>query len=308
MITLIVPCCGRNFINGQPRWTLQIPNNGALVSFCLSKLKTIKYDRIIVTILKEDLDYFSNIKNTLSDKIEFCILDSMTNGPAETVCLTIEKMNVMGEVHIKDIDIVFDNTIDCRGNFISGIHLVNYDSDIKNIKNKSFITRNEQNVVMDIIEKTIKSDIISIGLYGFANSCDFVSAYYRLKASFGDNSTLYISHVISYLIGVKGIVFNYVEIPNYTSFETSNDYDKNIRSMGCYIIDLSKVDVDNYISELFGLSMNGAKLVFLVDNTEKIEYLKKNNIKFEYIYIQKNIYKKYVSSTDEFKDVLLNAK
>ena len=307
MITLIIPCCGRNFINNQPRWTLQLANDEFLITFCLSKLKTIKYDRIIVTILNEDVDYLYNIKSVIDRKIEFCILDSRTNGPADTVCLTIEKMNVIGEVHVKDIDIVFDNKIECKGNFISGIHLVNYDSDIRNIRNKSFITRNEQNVVMDIIEKTIKSDIISIGLYGFSDATDFVSAYTKLKINFGNESTLYISHIISYLIGVKGIVFNYVEIPTYKTFETPNDYDKSIRGMGCYIIDLSKVDVSNCINELSCLSVHGAKLIFLTDNMDKLNDLKMNNIKFESILINKNIYKKYVSSNDELKDVLLNA-
>lgn len=310
MNTLIIPCAGRNFINNQPKWSLKCSNNEYLLSKCIKALSIENFDRIIVTLLIEDLKYCSikELKRTIPSMVEFFLLEKQTLGPAETVYKTIIDKKVNGQIFIKDIDIIFPFPFS-KGNFISGIHLLNYESDLTNVRNKSFITRNEKDVVMDIIEKNVKSDIISIGLYGFADSLDFIQSYEILLKSF-PNEKLYVSHIITYLIGVESRIFNYVEIESYELFETDKDYDRSLRNNGVYIIDGTKINIEKYISEFEKMSKKGA-LVLIVQNKEldtKIEnILRQSQIKYKSIICQNSDYIKLINNEVDIRDIYLYA-
>ena len=310
MLTLIIPCAGRNFINNQPRWTLKYSDTDSLLSRCIKKIGLKYYDRIIITILKNDLIFKSQLKavKDLNSKIEFCVLNNETNGPAETVYQTIIKMNIKGSIQIKDIDIIFEMPKN-NGNFISGIHLLNYNSDLKNVRNKSFITRNENNVVMDIIEKNVKSDIISIGLYGFLNSNEYVNAYLKLKDSFSIKDKIYVSHVISYLIGVDNKIFDFEEIKEYETFESEKDYNSSIKKRGTYIIDGKSINILNYINELKILNSNCGKIIIIVDDSKlnDISNIIKINGLTNIVIINGPLNNLFIQNDDELKEVYLNA-
>lgn len=312
MTTLIVPCVGRNFIHNQPRWILPYSDSDILLSKCLKVIKAENYDRVVVTILTEDLQYISlnELKYILGSNVEICLIDHLTNGPAETVYYTIETMEIKGAIQIKDIDILFQKAPSMSGNFICGIHLLNYNSDLSAVRSKSFITRNEQNMVMDIIEKTIKSDIICMGLYGFKNSNDFIYAYSKLKENFSSEDTIYVSHVISYLIGVRASVFNYVEIIDYESLETERDYEKSIKSRGVYILDTTKIDIEKNIEKIKQLSQKGADIIVLVTKNNEKEInriLVSQELKCRIVKISDNMHLKYISSDNDLWDVYYNA-
>lgn len=312
MRTLIVPCAGRNFINGKPRWSLECYDSEILLSLCLKKLNIDNFDRVIVSLLRADLSIFSieQIKSKISDKIEIYVLDNQTVCPADTIYETLVAMNVSGSICIKDIDIVFECPNNASDNFISGIHLLNYNSNLKNARNKSFITRNEKDIVMDIIEKNIKSDIISIGLYGFTDSRDFIRAYNELKKNLDTNEKLFVSHIITYLIGVENKVFNFVEIPTYELFENESDYDKAIKSKGIYIINAKLVNLEQEIVRINKLIENGASIVFVVDNTNETkikELVLRFGIKCSFLMSGSYTnYVKYVESEEELKEVFYN--
>ena len=72
-------------------------------------------------------------------------------------------------------------TKNMNGNFVSGLDLTTYNQDVFKVRTKSFIVTNEQNQILDIIEKKFRSDIISVGLYGFKNTNDFIEAYRNLS-------------------------------------------------------------------------------------------------------------------------------
>lgn len=73
---------------------------------------------------------------------------------------------------------------------------------------------------MDIVEKKLRSDIISVGLYGFKNTKDFLIAYMHLSDKHYPIEKLYPSHIISYLIGYRRSVFKCSEICNYEDFSS----------------------------------------------------------------------------------------
>lgn len=310
MLTLIVPCAGRNFINNQPRWSLTYSDTDSLLSECIKRIGLRNYDRIIITILKEDLRFYSQLKRVknLSNKIEICVLDEETNGPADTVYQTIKKMEVYGSIQVKDIDIIFEMPKN-NGNFISGIHLMNYNADLINVRNKSFITRNENNVVMDIIEKNVKSDIISIGLYGFANSNDFVNTYIKLKDSFSDRDMIYVSHIISYLIGVDNKIFDFEEIKDFESLESEKVYNNSIKKRGTYIIDGKNINILDHINEVKALHNNGGKIIIIIDDL-KLEETKKvllRNQLTDVVVVNGPLNNLFIKNEIDLKEVYLNA-
>lgn len=310
MKTLIVPCAGRNFINNYPRWALKYSQEDILLSKCIKTLSCDNFDRIVVTLLEDDLIYYSleKLKRMISPKVEFYIMKQKTSGPAETIYETLINMKIKGSIYIKDIDIIFPYP-NKTGNFISGIHILDYESDLKNVKNKSFITVNEKNVVMDIIEKNIKSDIISIGLYGFADANDFIKSYVAISNSF-QGERIYVSHIITYLIGGLDKVFEFVEIPEYELFESTKDYERFIRNTGVYLIDSTHVNIMAHFDEIVAISKKGASIVIISSN-DLDELLKermdKNGIKYKLLIVDNSDCIKFIDNDKDMKDVYINA-
>ena len=217
-------------------------------------------------------------------------------------------MNVKGSLDIKDIDVVFNKPQTIHGNYIAGVHLSNYESNVKELKNKSFITRNEQNVVIDIIEKNIKSDIISIGLYGFEDCKDFVKSFNIVKKNFDKCDKIYVSHIISYLIGVEKKVFDFIEVDNYKSFKNEFEYNKFIKLNGTYIIDLSKINILENLDYLKELCDIGAKLLLINKINYDLSPLIRNNISYQTIDIDSTDYTKLIMNEKELKELVINAK
>lgn len=310
MNTLIIPCCGRNFISNKPRWLIPYPPNDILLGACLKTIGKDNYDRIIVTILQEDLKLCSiaEIRNYIDDSVELCILDHETVGPADTIYETIINKQIKGSIEIKDIDILFERPKVSHQNFVTGIHLLDYDSDLKSVRNKSFITRNEQNSILDIIEKTIKSDIISMGLYGFSSAKKFCDAYLILKQSFAENERIYVSHIIAYLIGVNNTIFSYIEIEKYISIEQEKDYEKLIKCKGTYFFDTTKINLKLNISQIEYMEKKGASLYFLVDqdSLQKVKKILKDSGITGKIIILNSTYSHLISSEEGLKEAFLN--
>ena len=222
MSTLIVPCLGRRLVNGIPQYVGRLPNGKLLVERCIEGISSSLYSRLLIAILREDEERYqagsiilSELKGYPAEAIYF---DKMTSGPAETVYEVLTKADVTGPVIIKDSDNYLKMAEQPRGNFIAGLDLNTWNRDIHNLRNKSFLIVNEQKNILDIIEKQVRSDVICLGLYGFQRSKDFITAYEHLNNPSYPITRLYVSHVISYLIGYSGQVFHYVPCTEYENW------------------------------------------------------------------------------------------
>lgn len=229
MKTLIIPCCGKARLNDIPKYLNRHPEGELLIRKCIEGLDNISFDRVVVTIPQSDVvdyDAYCKIMYELKDysNLEILVLENDTRGPAETVYLTIEKMNISGEIVIKDCDnyVKYDGLE--QSNFVVGLNLFEYQQEIFNIRNKSFIVINEQKHIIDIVEKQIKSDIICLGMYGIGSAEKFVRAYKRLADKNYGIKQLYISHIISYLIGYEDMVFRYVNTYGYENWGTDEEW------------------------------------------------------------------------------------
>jgi len=251
MKNLIIPCGGTSsrFPNMKPKWMLTYPDGELMIKKSISGLPIEKFDRIIITIVQSHIDEFDayRILDQIFDfngenQYELLVLKDFTKSQSDTVYQTIKQKNIKGEVVIKDSDnyVLLDNLLD--GNFVTGIDLQQFSKDVMRLKSKSFLMVNEQNIVMDIIEKQISSNIICIGVYGFSSSIELISAYEKLD----DNSEeVYISHLISYLIGLEREVFKYCLAKDYEDWGTLDDWRIVQSRKKTYFIDLDGVILNN---------------------------------------------------------------
>lgn len=313
MRTLIVPCAGRKLINGAPRWQAILPSGKIVLWECIKNLNYRSFSRIIVTVLAEDEEKYHaseaiQRETSALGKVETLILNKKTEGPAETVFETIAQKKIKGPVAIKDIGTIINEGENPNSNFIFGIDLLKYESDLQNVRNKSFITINEQNDVLDIIEKDVKSGIISLGYYGFEDADDFQNAFRSIREEESGLNGIFISHIIDYLIAIKKRVFTYVETQKYLSVETDKDYSKILRDNLTYCLDFSNYSKDDYALIRSTLS-KGCKIIFLCQKKMKSKTkkeLEKNGILHPQITVYSgSLSTRVISNSLELKDLFL---
>lgn len=245
MSTLMIPCAGKKYIDGHPVYLKRHPSGKRLIEYSIQGVFNSKYEKVLVVLLAEDEEKYQAktiIENELSDyPIEVLLLDGMTSGPAETVYQAIKKASLTGSVVVKDADNYLKTEKSVQGNFVVGLDLNTWERDIHNLRNKSFLIVNEQENLLDIIEKRVRSDVISIGLYGFKKAEDFITAYEHLSDVSYPIAKLYVSHVISYLIGYSGRVFRYIACSEYENWGDDRLWKDMQRDYTLYFIDLDHI-------------------------------------------------------------------
>lgn len=277
MKTLIIPCAGKSnrFPNMKPKYMLTHPDGKLMIEKAMSGLNIDMFDRIIITIVKpHDEKYESKLIMSQvfenNPKIEICVLDDFTSSASETIALTIEKMNVTGGVVIKDSDncvhVKIPNEIK---NEIVGYDLQTH-PDITNIPGKSFLILNGQNIIQDIIEKRIVSNIICLGVYCFENIDDFRWAYEHMKNN-NISGEMYISHVVSFLIAKGKRIFECRMADGYDDWGTLAEWKIVQHDYRTYFIDVDGVILKN--SGKYGSTNWSNNRTLLDDNVETIKKL-----------------------------------
>ena len=272
MSTLIVPCLGRKIIDGLPQYLLRHPNGKILLERCMDGIYPGEYEKIFIAILESDIqDYGADkiIAQELGEKyqVEIVPFTEMTGGPADTVYAVLSRKNITGPIVIKDSDNYVMVPHGAEGNFVAGLDLNEWDRDVHNLRNKSFLILNEQKNLLDVIEKQIKSDVICLGLYGFRKAENFRQAYERLHDPSYPINKLYVSHIISYLIGYSGQVFRYISADAYENWGDDRLWQDMQRDYTLYFIDLDNILgeagylMDAHREKLCTLQKRGASFV-----------------------------------------------
>ncbi len=256
MTTLIVPCAGKSsrFKNMRPKYLLTYPDGEIMVKKSISGLNLNHFDRIIITIVQEHCDKYEAdlilrqaFKIEGGSKIELCILPFFTSCQSETIYETIVRMRVQGDFVIKDSDNYIQLDEAPFGNFIVGLNIDAFDREIFRLNSKSFLIVNDQNVVTDIIEKKIKSDCICVGMYGFEDAELFSDCFKTLLSNFdySKSKEIYISHVISFMIGVRSAIFMHASASNFEDWGTIQDWQIVQQKQQTYFVDLDGVVFQN---------------------------------------------------------------
>ena len=156
-------------------------------------------------------------KKLLNTEIIFKFLDNPTKSQAETIYNTIIEYNIEGPIFIKDAD----NTCICEGP-IKGNSVLVYpleNTQIVDHQHKSYVAVDDQNFVVNIIEKRVVSNLFNCGGYSFNDAASFKLAYETLLQYEDILNHMYISHIIYWLILNKKLKFRPIEATYYEDFE-----------------------------------------------------------------------------------------
>ncbi|SDB67326.1 hypothetical protein [Butyrivibrio sp. INlla16] len=275
MKTLIVLCAGGTIVNDKPIYLNTHPDGGLIAKKAIENIYQETYDRVIYTILdRECYEYDADVilSNELraTREIEIVRLEELTKGPADTVYKTIKAANIEGSIAIRDSLGSMELTERLEGNFIVGLNLLTYNDSIQRIKSKGFIVANEQNIVLDFMEKRFCSDIISAGLYGFKKGDDFIESYLRLSDPAYNIPRVSVGHVMEHLIGYKDRKFKLGYTQVFEDWGDQIAWYEMQRKRATVFIDLDsmlankKIDAlsEKTIKKMRIVSQNGMRFVF----------------------------------------------
>ena len=311
MSTLLIPAAGKSsrFPNMRPKWLLTHPTGKIMLEAVLESANYLNFDRTIVVVLKDHCTRYDAdviLRQVFGDRIEIVILDNPTSSAAETVYKAIKLAKINGNIVIKDSDCIVEYRASESKNFIVGL-TIDSSSNVERIQTKSFIIKNDDNIILDVIEKEVVSNIICLGVYSL--DCeDFNRSYESIVDSdvYKLGGEIYVSHVVSYLILSGDVTFEHIEADKFVDWGTKDDWYKELANHNTYIFDIDGVLLTNYgkygtknhsntfepieknISELKRLSDAGHQIIFMTARTDKVlqqfrEFLKERDIKYKTI-------------------------
>ena len=298
--TLIVPAAGKSsrYPGVRPKWMLTHPDGLLMIEKVLESFNYRKYKKTCVVILKEHCEKFNAdivLKQAFGNTIKIIILEKETSCCPETILNAIKISGIKGSIIVKDTDCIveIDNQYPIE-NFVVGLE-VDSKTNISNIQNKSFIVRNDDNIVTDIVEKIIVSDTICLGVYCL-NCDDFLRSYDRLNKTEVDfkKSELYMSHIISDLIINDKILFHNRAAKRYIDWGTYSEWQIERDNYKTYIFDIDGVILFNYGK--YGKNNWSNTFEPIVENVEKIKELSEDG--HEIIFM--------TSRPEEYLDVFKN--
>lgn len=251
MNTLIIPCAGRSsrFPNMRPKYLLTHPDGQLMIEKSFSALDTDIFERILIVIVKEH-DQRYNARLILEQcfthhpKIEICVLETFTKSASETVARAITQMDVSGPIVIKDADNLVGAPLGSKvENAVVGYDIHEH-PEVSNVAAKSFLVTNEQNIILNIVEKKIVSNLISLGIYCFEDSNKFVAAF-RDMSERNIAEELYVSHVITHMIFYHKELFKCIMAETYEDWGTLEEWKKIQKKYSTYFIDFDGIVLKN---------------------------------------------------------------
>jgi 2-C-methyl-D-erythritol 4-phosphate cytidylyltransferase len=310
-ITLIIPAAGKSsrFPAMRPKWMLTHPDGNMMIEKVLKEFEYESYKNTYVIILREHCDKFEAdlvLEQAFGSSVSVIILEQETSSCPETVLRAIEVADLKGRIIIKDTDCLVTTESIINNNFVVGMK-IDERSTVKKIQNKSFIVKNDDNLIQDIVEKSIVSDNICLGVYCLTAE-QFIESYNEIINSgmLFNNRELYISHIISHLLINKKVAFQFVDAKNYVDWGTLKEWQEERSKFNTYIFDIDGVMLINYgkygsknwsntlepIKENFDLvkelSDQGHEIIFMTSRTKEYleffkAFLKENNIQYKTI-------------------------
>jgi hypothetical protein len=264
---------------------------------------------VVITILKEHSEKYGAdtiLRQIFGSDVEILVLSEPTSSASETVYRTIKQAQITGQIVIKDSDCIVKSESSYKKNSIVGME-IDSNSNVEKIQTKSFIVKNDDGVILDIIEKEVVSNTICLGVYS-VSSMDFSTAFEEIHNSltyktFGE---IYVSHIISYLILQEQKIFNYIESTDFIDWGTANDWNRERAQFRTYIFDIDGVLLKNYgkygvknwsntfepieqnIKVLKDFSNAGHQIIFMTSRSEEYlenfkNFLQSNDIRYKQI-------------------------
>jgi hypothetical protein len=307
-MNLIIPMAGKSsrFPNLRPKWMLTHPSGKFMAIESILGLNLSQFDQIYFVCLAEHEEQYQFLKGfkeeleelELLNKTEFVILSEATKDQPETVKQAIEQANIVGPIVIKDSDNFFKVSLQ-KGNSVCFADLNS--SGLVKPKNKSYLHKDENGKVSNIVEKQVISPYFCVGAYSF-ESADVFCHYLDRLPKIGER---YISNIIFEML-LDNKLFDGIEVDNYIDWGTIEDWDRFKRTFATLFVDIDGTLVINssshfppYIGNTDGIDMNieiirtlhqsGKFQIILTTSrperyrTTTIKQLKKLNVPFNHL-------------------------
>jgi hypothetical protein len=246
-MNLIIPMAGKSsrFPNLRPKWMLTHPNGRFMAIESICGLNLDGFEKIYFVCLKEHETLFGfhkGFSEELEDagllgKTEFVLLPEQTKDQPQTVYNAIKQANIKGPIVIKDSDNFFNVTL-TPGNSVCYSDLNT--SGLIKPKNKSYLMRDANGNISNIVEKQVISPYFCVGAYSFESAGLFCEMLDILP----DQGERYISNIIFQAI-LQGKLFEGKEVENYVDWGTVEDWDRFKRSYATLFVDIDGTLVKN---------------------------------------------------------------
>lgn len=286
--TLLLPCAGKSsrYPGVRPKWMLTLPDGELALSRAAASLPIASYAHVVVAVRADHDEKFGAralLSRVFGARAEILVLERETNGPADTVAEMLKRADISGPFAIKDADSFFDVSDLPDGSFVS-VSDVRTTPHMTNVGGKSFAVLNENNLVVEMIEKSLASNYVCVGLYGFSDARQYVESFGAVAAEAGVNE-VFVSHIMNH-----GIARGMKVVPHVVSglidVGTLEDWRRHVRPRGSIVSDLDGVvfrnhsryfapfweDADEPIAEnvaaLRRFQDQGAQLIFMTARPE----------------------------------------
>ena len=246
--TLLLPCAGKStrYPGTRPKWMLTLPEGDLALARAAASLPSTAYERIIIAVRGEhEARYQATalLRRVFGENVEVLVLDRDTRGPAETVAEMIRRANVTGAFVVKDADSFYDPAPLPDGSFVA-LSDVRQSPHMANVGAKSFAVINENNLVVEMVEKSLASNFVSVGLYGFADAASYLELFDGLAAVV-NGPEVFVSHVMNRGI-IAGMMVSPLIVSGLIDVGTLEDWRRHVRPRGTIVTDLDGVVFENH--------------------------------------------------------------
>jgi len=286
--TLILPCAGRStrYPGVRPKWMLTLPDGQLALARAAASVPSHAYDRLVVTVRADHdrkYDCRGLIARLFDGAAQTVVLDEDTRGPADTVAQTIARAGVSGAIAIKDADSFFDAASLPDTSFVA-LSDVRTTPHMANVGAKSFAVLSPEGLIVEMVEKSLASNFVCIGLYGFRDAAQFIAQFDEIQREPGVRE-IFVSHVMNHAIAQGEVV-----LPQMASglidVGTLDDWRRYVRPRGTLIADIDGVVFKNHsryfppfwseedepiadnVTTLLSWQADGAQIVFMTARPE----------------------------------------
>lgn len=286
--TLLLPCAGKSarYPGVRPKWMLTLPEGELALARAAASVPRDAYNRIVAAIRAEHEERYgavSLLKRIFGQAVDVVVFDRDTQGPADTVAQMIRRAGVTGAVAIKDADSFFAPAPLPDQGFVA-LCDVRENPQMSNVGAKSFAVLNENGLVVEMIEKSLASNYVSVGLYGFGDAAAYLDTFAAVARA-NETGEIFVSQVMNRAIA-GGVVIRPHLVSNFIDVGTLPDWRRYVRARGSIVTDLDGVvfrnhsayfapfwddediAIDDNVAALRTWQEQGAQLIFMTARPE----------------------------------------
>lgn len=236
---LILPVAGSStrYPGLRPKWLLTHPNGNLMFHEAISGLDMSSVEEIIV-ICREDHYEKYGVEDIAKRQFEISKINvpyrvvqvAPTQSQPETVYAAIKKSGITGPIYIKDSDNYFVDTVR-PGNFVSTINLSQLS--YVDAANKSYVELDQNDQIINIVEKHVISNTFCVGGYSFESATEFCELFEGLE----NGPNLYISHLI-YKMLLLNRPFKNNPISNFQDWGTIKEWNRFRKEFATLFLDV----------------------------------------------------------------------